>query len=200
MQERSRLRVGPGVEHLVRVAGTAEEHLQRDDARMVRRPEYHRPAGMSLDQPHAAQDQRPHDPFAQLGLGDQHRAQLLGRNVHRLDVAQRIGVHQRRAAAELSQLAQERAGAVGHDGLATTALELLADPHLPSQDQADAVSCLAHVQHRFACAVENRRAEAAQPLNLVPAQYREHLRTARAHNGCIADAYQETTSVRRRCC
>ena len=36
----------------------------------------HRPAGADLEQADAAQDQRAHDPLAELGLGDQQSAQI----------------------------------------------------------------------------------------------------------------------------
>ena len=38
----------------------------------------HRTTGARLDQPDTPQDQGAHDPLAELGLGDQQRAQLLG--------------------------------------------------------------------------------------------------------------------------
>jgi hypothetical protein len=58
----------------------------------------HRPARAGLDQRHAAQDQRAHDALAEVGLGDDQRAQLLGRHDQRLDVFVGVAIDQGRAA------------------------------------------------------------------------------------------------------
>ena len=68
-----------------------------------------------FDQADAAQDQRAHDPLAELGLGDQQGAQPVGRDRDRLDVGQRLRVDQRRPARQLGELAHEIAALVGDD-------------------------------------------------------------------------------------
>ena len=52
---------------------------RRSSVGRLRPPDQHRPAGAGLDQPDAAQDQRAHDALAEVGLGDDQRAQLLRR-------------------------------------------------------------------------------------------------------------------------
>ena len=47
-------------------------------------PMSNRSSEAHLDQRHAAEDERPQDAFAELGVGDQQRAKLVGRNDDRL--------------------------------------------------------------------------------------------------------------------
>jgi hypothetical protein len=51
-----------------------------------------------LDQSHPPKNERAHDPLAQFGFRDEQSAQSFGRNRDALDVGQRLGVHQHRAA------------------------------------------------------------------------------------------------------
>ncbi len=74
------------------------------------RADQHRAADAALDQADPAQDQRAHDALAELGLGDQQRAQFLRRDQQRLDVALGMAVDQRDAAGELADLGQKLPG------------------------------------------------------------------------------------------
>ena len=96
-----------------------------------------------LDQADPPQDQRAHDPLAQLGLGDEQRAQPLRRDHHRLDIGQRIGVDQRRPPRKLRQLAHERAALMGNDVGPPVGLVMLADLDLAVEDQDEAQAGLA---------------------------------------------------------
>ena len=66
-------------------------------------------ADAALDQADPAQDQRAHDALAEIGFGDQQRAQFLRRDQQRLDLAFGMAVDQRDAAGELADLGQELA-------------------------------------------------------------------------------------------
>ena len=83
-----RARIVGGIELLVRVAVAAQEIDQPKDVRIAFRTDDDR-TGAGFDQADAAKDQGAHDALAKIGLGDQQRAQPLGRNGHRLDVGQR---------------------------------------------------------------------------------------------------------------
>ncbi|MHC2773059.1 hypothetical protein ACVIM7_002526 [Bradyrhizobium liaoningense] len=84
---------------MMRLAVAGEEPLQPHHAGGVRRSDQHGAAGAALDQIDPAQDQRPHDALAELGLGDQQRAQPVRRQQQRLDIALGAAVDQRRLAA-----------------------------------------------------------------------------------------------------
>ena len=94
----------------MRLPVAAQEGLQPDDVGDVRRADQHRAAGAGLDQADAAQDQRAHDALAELGLGDQQPAQVLGLDHQRLDVALGVAVDQGRASRQRADLGQELAG------------------------------------------------------------------------------------------
>ena len=79
------------------MAVAAQEIDQPKHVRIAFRADDDR-TGAGLDQADAAQDQRAHDALAKIGLGDQQRAQPLGRNGHRLDVGQRGRVDEVRPA------------------------------------------------------------------------------------------------------
>jgi hypothetical protein len=66
-----------------------------------------RAADAALDQADPAQDQRAHDALAEIGFRDQQRAQFVGGNQQRFDIALGVAVDQRDAAGELADLGQE---------------------------------------------------------------------------------------------
>ena len=68
-----------------------------------------------FDQADAAEDKRAHDALPKIGLGDQQRAQPLGRNGQGLDVGQRGRVDEVGAARKLREFAHEIAALVGGD-------------------------------------------------------------------------------------
>jgi hypothetical protein len=81
------------------------------------RPAYqHRAAGAGLDQRHAPQNQRAHHPLAQVGFGNDERAQLAGRHQQGIDVVLGMAVDQRGRARQLADFGQELARPLGDDG------------------------------------------------------------------------------------
>ncbi len=68
---------------------------RRKHVRRLRAADQHGAARAGFDQPDAAQDQRAHDAFAEVRLGDDQRAQLLGRHQQRLDVLVGVRVDER---------------------------------------------------------------------------------------------------------
>ena len=64
-------------------------------------------ADAALDQADSAQDQRAHDALAEIGFGDQQRAQLVRRNQQRLDVTLGAAVDQRDAAGKLADFGEK---------------------------------------------------------------------------------------------
>ncbi len=97
LDQRPAARVVLGIERLERMAVAPQEALQPQHVAAAGASDDDRSAGAGLEQPHAAQDQRAHDALAKLGLGDEQRAQLLGRNDQRLDGLDRETVDQGRA-------------------------------------------------------------------------------------------------------
>ena len=91
----------------------------------------HRTAGAALDQADPAQDQRAHDALAELGLGDQQRAQLLRRDQQRLDVALGMAVDQREAAGKLADLGEELPRPLVDDRRDMAEAVALGDRHWP---------------------------------------------------------------------
>ena len=65
------------------------------------------PAGASLDQGDATQDQCSHGPFAEFGLFDHQGAQIFGRNEKRFHVIDRVDVDERWLAGQLSHFGNE---------------------------------------------------------------------------------------------
>ena len=65
LDERARVGVVRGIEHLVRNAVAGQEIAQPRDVRRAGRADQHRAARAGLDQRHAAQDQRAHDLLAE---------------------------------------------------------------------------------------------------------------------------------------
>ena len=76
----ARLGVGRRVEEVMGMAVPVEEILEPGDGGRCRRADEHRAAGAGADQRDAAQDERAHDALAELGLGDQQRPEVLGRD------------------------------------------------------------------------------------------------------------------------
>src|SRR4051794_9640610 len=87
------------------VAG--EEALQPRDCRRLRWSDHDRAARAALDQVAPAKDQRRRDALAEIGLGDQERAQPLRGNQDDLDIALGVAVDQRDAARELGDLSEK---------------------------------------------------------------------------------------------
>ncbi len=128
-----------------------------------------------LDQAHPAQDQGAHDPLAEFGLADQQGAQPFGTHHQGVHGSLGAGVDQRRAAGELGQLAHERPGRVGDDGLADAPLVAAGDGDLAAEDHGQAMAGLADPHQGLARRIGPRLAEPPQPVDLGGRQGRIHL-------------------------
>ena len=87
-----------------------EEALQAYRIGAGRRTDQYRATSTRFDQGYAAEDKRAHHALAELGFGDQQRAQAVGRNVNRLDIRLGSAVDQCRLAGQLSDFGEEFAG------------------------------------------------------------------------------------------
>lgn len=81
-----RIGIGFRIEDRVRLAVAREEPLQADHARLREFADEDRPNQIDLDEAHAAQDQRPHDAFAEFRLGDHQRPQPIVRHDQGFDI------------------------------------------------------------------------------------------------------------------
>ena len=111
-----------------------EEALQADDIGAFRRPDQDRPAGAGFDQRDAAQNERTHDLFAELSLGDQHVAQSIRRDQERRDVGESLGIDERRSAGQLPDLGEKIARPFLQDGSEMSEGIALRDRDLPVDD------------------------------------------------------------------
>ncbi len=68
-----------------------------------------------MKQRHPSKYERPHDALAELGFGDQKRAQALGRDQQGLNIALRRSVDQRRASGKLADVRQELTHSLFHN-------------------------------------------------------------------------------------
>ena len=161
------------------MAVARQESFQPEDVGVAVPADDDRAAGAGLDQADPPQDQRAHDPLAELRLGDEQGAQPVRRDHQRLDLAQRMGVDQRRLARQLGELADEGARAVGDDELARVAVPAVpGDVDLAGQDQGQSVAALAGTHQHVAVGESAKAAEAPKPLDFRRRQRRIHLRTA----------------------
>jgi hypothetical protein len=95
------------IDHVVGITVSPEEILQPQHVGRLRVADEHRTAGARFDEPDPAQNQRAGDALAEIGFGDEERAQPLGRHENRLDVFLGVTVHQAGAAGKLRDLAAE---------------------------------------------------------------------------------------------
>jgi hypothetical protein len=100
----------------VRLAVASQKVLQPQHIGTVQVADQYGSAASGVDMGHAAQDQRPDDPLAKLGFGDDQRVKPIGRDEERFDlVIIRFGVDHRDAGGELSDLAGELSRSVADD-------------------------------------------------------------------------------------
>ena len=79
LDQRLGLGVDVGIEQLLRMTVAAQKALQPQHVAIVGAADDDRAAGAGLQQPDAAEDQRPHDALAELGFGNQQGAQPVRR-------------------------------------------------------------------------------------------------------------------------
>jgi len=137
--------------------------------------EEHWPADAGLEEANATQDERSHDALSEVRLRDEDVAQPVRRNDDRLDRLRGARVHQRRAARQLRELAHERAGRMGDDGLAVSQHVVLAHRDLATQDDEHSGADLAARHQTLIRVVGPCLAEGSQPIDLGRRQARKHL-------------------------
>ena len=179
LDEAVRVRVVGGIEDQVRNAVAGEKTPQPRHVRGRGRTDQHRAACAHLDQADAAQDQRAHDLLAEIGFGDQQRAQLLRDDEERLDRAGRDAVRERAPARELPDFARESSGGELGDEQIVPVPVAAGDAQRAREHDEHARASLPGLEQTLAVRVAARRAEAAQARDLLVREDREHLRAAR---------------------
>ena len=91
MDHLARFRVCGWIEQVLGIAVPGQEALEPDHVRRGGRPDQDGARG-PLNESHAAKDERAHDAFAEIGFGDQQRAQCVRGDQQGLDVALGRGV------------------------------------------------------------------------------------------------------------
>src|SRR5687768_8830723 len=102
-----------------------------------------------FDEPNPAKDERAHDALAEIGLGDEQRAELFRRNDESLDGLVRIRIDERRSSRELREFAEEVPRLVRDDQLAPAELVVPADGDLTGENHDLPVSDLSHLHERL---------------------------------------------------
>ena len=167
--------VGVRAQHLVRVTAPPEKLRQTKRVGMLGATEEHWPADAGLEEAHATQDERSHDALSEVRLRDEDVAQPVRRNDDRLDRLRRARVHQRGATRQLRELAHERAGRMGDDGLAVPQHVVLTHRDLATQDDEHPGADLAARHQTLVRVVSPCLAEGSQPIDLGRRQARKHL-------------------------
>ncbi len=186
LDQRLGVRIVAGVEHVVRHAVAPQEVLQREQRRRLRPADQHCAARAGLDQRHAPQDQCADDAFAEIGLGDDQRAQLLRRHQQHLDLVERLAVDQRRPARQLPDFREKLARPLLDDRHDAAEAVALRDADMALEHDEHAGSALAGGEQAAAAFVALARAEAADALDFLARQHREHLVVARVGAGGTA--------------
>ncbi len=170
-QQRVRPVLHRRVEHGVGMAVAAQEIGQAHQVGRAGGRHQHRAARPRLDQAHPAQDQRPHEPLAQVRLGDHHGAQPIGRDQQSLDLADRMPVHEGGKPGELADLGEEPARPLLDDA------RIVAQPvpprhaHPAPEDHEQAGIGLPRLEQEHAVRVAPHRPEPAQALDLRGCQH-----------------------------
>ena len=146
-----------------------------NDAARIRRPDQHRAADAALDHADPAQDQRAHDALAEIGFGNQQRAQSLRRNQERLDVALGVAVDQRGAAGELTDFGEKLTRSLVDHRRDVTEAIALGNRDMAGQHDEHARSGLAGLEQHLAVLVGSDIAEPAHARDFLRRQRRECL-------------------------
>src|SRR3954452_17285046 len=157
------------------MAVATEKTLQTQHITILGTTDDYRPAGSGLQQADAAQDERPHDPFAELWFRDQQRTQSIRRNDQGFYCCLRRGVHQRWPAGELGELAHELPRCVRNDQFVAPGFITLHDVQMATQHNDEAQAHLSNPRDCFARPKNSYVAEPTHPLDLRRLQSRKHL-------------------------
>ncbi len=167
------------IEQVMRKTVAGQKSLQANDAAGIRRADQHRAADPALDQIDPAQDQRAHDALAEIGFGDQQRAQALRRNQKRLDVALGVAVDQRNAPGERADFGKKLTRSLLDHRRDVAQAIALGDRDMAGQYDEHARSGLAGLEQPFAILVMANFAEPAHVRDLLRRQRRERLLSTR---------------------
>ncbi len=176
---------------MVRITVAGKEALQPDQAGRLRRSDQHRAADAALDQADAAQDQGPHDAFAEIGLRDQQRAQPLRLDQQGLDIALGAAIDQRDPAGKLADFGQKLSRPLVDHRRHMAEPVALGDGDMAGQQHEHARAGLAGFEQHLAVAVALDFAEPAHALDLGGRERRKRLVVARAERrqrGAFIDA------------
>src|SRR5712671_2360365 len=155
------------------VAG--EKSLQANDATRIRWSDQHRAADATLDQVYAAQDKRAHDALAEIGFGDEQRAQSFRRNQQGFDIALGMAIDQRGAARELTDFGEKLTRSLIDDRRDVTKAIALGDRDMAGQDDEHARPGFAGLEQSFAVLVSSDIAEPPHARDFLRRQRRECL-------------------------
>jgi hypothetical protein len=81
------------IDDMMRLGVARKEALQLEHFRRLRLPDQHRSGRACLDERNASENESADDALAEVSLGDDQRAQLVGRDQQRIDVFVRISVN-----------------------------------------------------------------------------------------------------------
>jgi len=166
------------VDDVVGLAVALQETLQPQALGAFGRAQDDGAGGTLLDQRDAAQDQRANDALAEIGLGDDQRAQTRGAEQQDLDRTVGDDVDERGAARERSHFAGEVARFLAHDWNDVAEAVALADGDGAAQDDEHAHTGLAARYEALARSVALDRGEAPHALDVRGAEPREHFAAA----------------------
>src|SRR4051812_41483494 len=141
----------------------------------MRAADEHRSARTGLNEADAPKNQRSHDALAEIRLGDDQRAKLLGRDQHRFDVLVGIAVDKGKPSGELRDFREELTPPLADDGNDVAETVALADGHDALEHDEHARAGLADREQPFAALVAARLPEAADALDLRLREQRKHL-------------------------
>jgi hypothetical protein len=167
--------IGERIEQMMRIAVAGEKSQQANHVARIRGADQHRAADAALDQADPAQDQRAHDAFAEIGFGNQERAQPVGRDQQGLDIAFGHAIDQRGAAGELADLGEKLARPLIDDRRDVTEAVALADRDMAGQHDKHSGSGLAGLEQFVAVPVMNDVAEPAHARDFLRRQRRKCL-------------------------
>ena len=177
-----RLRIGVGIELHARRAIAREKALEPQHVGIFGAADDHRSADAGLQHLRAAQDQRAHQPFAEVGLGDQQRPHPVGRKDQRLDRLGNDAVAERRPAGELRQFANECARAEFVKVLALAVGVVAVNVNLAAENDGEAEADFANGRQRFARREAAYLAEARGALDIRRVELREDLVASRLND------------------
>ena len=160
---------------MMRLPVAVQKTLQPHHPGGLRLADQHRAAGAGFNQRHAAQNQRAHQPLAQIGFGNDQRAQLAGGHQQRFNVFFGMPVHQRHAARQLPHFGQKFAWPLPHDGHDVAHAVALGDGHHALQHHKHARPGLAGGEKPVTALVMQHLAEAPDPVDLLRTQEWKHL-------------------------